>query len=385
MKVFINDFSLNCALGNNQEEVCCALFSDKLNESIEFNLVDGQTTPILTVHANLPNISNELNQFNSKNNQFILMALNNMKDSIQEVVDEYGKNRIGVIVGTSTSGIFEGIDAIKNIQEDKLPSNYDYSLQEIGSPSLFIKEYLDLDSIAYTISTACSSGARSFIEGKQLIENDICDAVIVGGSDSLNELTLNGFHSLEAISTNRTNPFSKNRQGINIGEGASLFLLTKNSGKFEVLGVGESTDGHHISSPDPSAAGAIEAMKMALADANLEPNKIDYINLHGTGTIKNDEMESLAVSTLFPNNPPVSSTKPFVGHTLGAAGAIELAFCLLSIKNKKLPIHHWDSEVDDSINTLNLVGPTSKIEPQICMSNSYAFGGNNTSIIVGEV
>ncbi len=391
MKIFINNYSLICSLGSTKEEVSKKLFSEKLlNDPKMYELVDKQVTPTFDITCDLPAIPAELAKYNSRNNQFILKCLNDLSSEISGMIQKYGSSRIGVVFGTSTSGIDEGIKAMSSARDGKLPDKYDYSIQEIGSPSSFIKEKLNLESIAYTISTACSSGARAFIEGKNLIKNGICDVVIVGGSDSLNDLTLNGFHCLEAISLKRTNPFSKNRTGINIGEGCALFLLTSENlsqkPSLELLGAGESTDAYHISSPDPSGEGAASAMKMALAQAKLEPSNIDYINLHGTGTIKNDEMEAKAVSSLFKNT-PVSSTKPLVGHTLGAAGAIEAAFCALSLEkeysNGSLPIHFFDGEEDEELEKLNFVKNKSNVSPLICMSNSYAFGGNNASLIIG--
>jgi len=202
---------------------------------------------------------------------------------------------------------------------------------------------------------------------------------------------LNGFDSLEAVSSERTKPFSQNRQGINIGEGAALFIVSKENifnhkNCLKILGLGESSDAYHISSPHPAGVGAIKAMKSALANAKLEAGDIDYINLHGTGTIKNDSMESLAVHSVFPNLPYVSSTKPMTGHTLGAAGAIELAFiCLVLLSDQtKLPIHHWDEDFDPDLKPLNYVKESDNKMVSFCMSNSYAFGGNNVSVIVGR-
>ena len=390
MRFFIQNFSLNCALGNTKETISKGLFHTRvLNTSSDFKLIDASNTPVLRVKGSLPDIPKELDRFDSRNNQLILDSILRLEKDISYIKAKYGASRIGVIFGTSTSGVDEGICALGSLQGEALADSYKYEVQEISSPSSFIKEYLNLESIAYTISTACTSGARTFIEARNLLENDICDAVIVGGSDSLNKLTLNGFHSLEAISLERTNPMSKNRKGINIGEGCALFLLTKEKSQLELLGCGESTDAYHISSPDPAGKGAIAAMKMALEDAKLTTDEIDYINLHGTGTIKNDEMESLAVSSLFKNTPLTSSTKPFVGHTLGAAGAIELAFCALcldrELSKSKLPVHHWDGCKDENLAELNLVKRESFKDVKICMSNSYAFGGNNVSLILGRV
>lgn len=391
MRIYLNNFSLNCALGLNREEVAHNLFAvSEMDCSEFFTLVDGQRTPILTVTGDLPEIPKKLEKFDSRNNRMILKTLVDLQEDIGQLIKKYGRSRIGVVYGTSTSGIKEGIEAIYAEENQALPKDYNYAIQEMASPSEFIKEYLQLDSIAYTISTACTSGARTFIEAQSYLENGLCDVVLVGGCDSLNDLTLNGFHCLEAISTNRTNPFSGNRKGINIGEGAALFILSKERSSVQLLGTGESSDAYHISSPDPSGKGALSAMNMALAAAGLKANEIDYLNLHGTGTQKNDEMEAIAVNELFGSRIAVSSTKPLVGHTLGAAGAIELAFCALALDEKYnpngfVPLHFWDQERNEKMPELNFQNSFQSLYPKICMSNNYAFGGNNTSLIIGRV
>lgn len=384
MKMYINDFAVSCALGKTTQEVESNLFNSKPKLTTgKYRLVDGLETPIFEVPEFEKSIPSDLEKFNSRNNALILNSLKEIDQSIKEAIKKFGPERIGVIFGTSTSGIEEGIKALAS-SDQSVKDSYQYSLQELGSPSSFIKEYYQLKSIAYTVSTACSSGVRTLIEAYTLLKSEVCDAVIVGGADTLNDLTLNGFHSLEAISLERTNPFSQNRSGINIGEGAGLFLVSREVAEFEVKGVGESTDAYHISSPDPSGRGAIESMKQALAMADLTADSIDYINLHGTGTLKNDAMEANAVSDVFPNSPLVSSTKPLTGHTLGAAGAVELAICLLSLKHNKIPSHLYDGEYDASIPRLNLASDLHPLDVRNCMSNSYAFGGNNASIVVGK-
>lgn len=384
MKIYINNFALNCALGSSTEEVRRTLFSSgNKDNSIPYTLVDGKKTRIFPIQKSLPSLPEELSRFDSRNNRLTYSCLLELRDEIDLVIEKYGAKKVGVVFGTSTSGIEEGISALRN-GAGTLDKNYSYELQELGSTSLFIKEYLELKSVAYTISTACSSGARSFIEGSDLIRSGVCDAVIVGGTDTLNDLTLNGFHSLEAISEGRSNPFSVNREGINIGEGSGVFIISGVKGPVELCGMGESTDAYHISSPDPSGAGALIAMKMALENSELSPSEIGYINLHGTGTPKNDSMEAKAVNELFPELLKASSTKPMTGHTLGAAGAVELAICALSLREGKLPEHLYDGDYDPELPKLNISREVGRDELRYCMSNSYAFGGNNASIIIGK-
>jgi 3-oxoacyl-[acyl-carrier-protein] synthase-1 len=212
----------------------------------------------------------------------------------------------------------------------------------------------------------------------------LCSAVIAGGADVVSQTVLAGFYALEAVSNELTNPFSKNRKGINLGEGAAFFLLDfiEDSG-VELLGAGESADAHHMTAPGVDGAGPAKAMKAALLDAGIKPDKIGYINLHGTGTPLNDKAESLAMETVFAPAPPISSTKPITGHTLGAAGALEAAICWMVITGKRgLPVHCWDGVRDEEISVLP-TGETVEV-PSLCMSNSFAFGGCNVSLILGR-
>jgi 3-oxoacyl-[acyl-carrier-protein] synthase-1 len=223
----------------------------------------------------------------------------------------------------------------------------------------------------------------------------VCDAALVGGADTLCRLTINGFTALESVSASICNPFSRNRDGITIGEGAALFILTKEKSAIELCGIGETSDAYHISAPHPQGTGAQAAMQMALRDAGLKPEQISYVNLHGTATIKNDQMESIAMQAVFADGVACSSSKPLIGHTLGAAGATEIGLCWLTLSdlNDKgkgiLPPHLWDGVPDTSIPQLALVNLGHELENRVkehCyfMSNSFAFGGNNLSVVIGR-
>jgi 3-oxoacyl-[acyl-carrier-protein] synthase-1 len=239
------------------------------------------------------------------------------------------------------------------------------------------------------------------IRGAELIRAGFCDAVIAGGADIVSETVLLGFSALEAVSDGLSNPFSKNRKGINLGEGAAFFVLSADPAgagpAIELLGAGESADAFHMTAPKEDGKGAIQAMKAALRDAGIGPADIDYVNLHGTGTILNDRMEALAMAAVFPGcMPPVSSTKPITGHTLGAAGALELALCWMALQRREgLPVHCWDGVYDEGLPALPFVSRDTAEhpakhsagkgkKPSICMSNSFAFGGCNTSLILGR-
>jgi len=237
------------------------------------------------------------------------------------------------------------------------------------------------------VSTACSSSANAFASAQRLFAAGRCDAAVVGGADSLCRLTLNGFDSLESLSPGHCNPFSANRNGLNIGEGACVFLITREPSEIRFCGIGESSDSYHVSAPDPEGRGAETAIRCALAHAAVSPTGVGYVNLHGTATPKNDAMESGVVSRLL-GAAPCSSTKSLIGHTLGAAGAQELGLCwlLLSERNEKrrLPRHLWDGVRDRRLPDLNLVSDDERFERDVFVSNSFAFGGSNTAIAIGR-
>jgi 3-oxoacyl-[acyl-carrier-protein] synthase-1 len=240
---------------------------------------------------------------------------------------------------------------------------------------------------ATVISTACSSSAKALASAARLLRAGLADAVITGGADSLCRFTVAGFTALESVSEARCNPMSINRRGINIGEGAALFLMTREPGPVRLSGWGESSDAHHISAPEPEGRGALAAMRAALERASVTPSEIDYVNLHGTATPLNDAMESRAVHALLGGSVPCSSTKPLTGHTLGAAGALEAAFCWLALHDNprgRLPPHWWDGEADPALPALSLVKPGQELGRPLraVLSNSFAFGGSNAALLL---
>lgn len=322
----------------------------------------------------------------TRNNALLDAALTPIRTQIDALKQRYGSERIGIVLGSSTSGIAEGEAAVAyHMQHNQFPASYHYCQQEIAAPSEYLASVLGIKGPAWTISTACTSGAKAIASGARLLSVGICDAVIVGGADSLCKLTVTGFSSLEAISSDICNPFSRNRKGINIGEAAALMIMSREPSAIRLAGYGETSDAHHMSAPEPEGRGAEAAMRTALGHAGLAPESIDYINLHGTATEQNDRMESLAVARIFGSQIPCGSTKALTGHTLGAAGAIEAVFCYLTLMrdDKKLPRHLWDGEEDPQLAALSGLGATSLSNPiTYAMSNSFAFGGNNISLIL---
>ncbi|MCP1515995.1 3-oxoacyl-[acyl-carrier-protein] synthase-1 [Pseudomonas migulae] len=396
MTAYLNALGVICALGRDKHEVARNLFAgDCSGMRSESGWVPERSLPVAAVRGDLAPIPAELVKQGTRNNQLLLEAALQIRGDIDQAIQTYGRDRIGVILGTSTSGIDEASRGLAHyIREHQFPDYYDYQQQELGAPANFLADWLQLSGPAYVISTACTSSARALMSAQRLLDLGLCDAVLCGGVDSLCKLTLNGFSALEAVSEQRCNPFSVNRNGINIGEAAVLFLMTKVAGdkqSIALLGSGASSDAHHISAPEPTGRGALQAMRKALGRASLQPEQIGYLNLHGTATQHNDAMESLAVSALFPAGVPCSSTKPMTGHTLGAAGALEAAFCWLSLsadnQTHTLPPHVWDGQPDPQLPALNWVTPADRlasIAPRYLMSNSFAFGGNNVSLIIGD-
>ena len=386
MTAYLNALGVICALGRSQAEVARSLFAgDCSGMRTESGWVPERVLPVAGVHGELATIPPELGQQSSRNNQLLLEAALQIEDDIRQAIHRYGASRVGIVLGTSTSGIDEASRGIAHyLREHQFPADYDYQQQELSAPANFLADWLQLSGPAYVISTACTSSARALMSAQRLLALGVCDAVICGGVDSLCKLTLNGFSSLDAVSNERCNPFSVNRNGINIGEAAVLFLMTRQPAPIALLGSGASCDAHHISAPEPSGKGALQSMRKALASAKLAPEHIGYLNLHGTATQHNDAMESLAVASLFPNGVACSSTKPMSGHTLGAAGALEAAFCWLSLAHGVMPPHVWDGQADPALPALQWTRTGEPLKKRRLMSNSFAFGGNNVSLIIGE-
>jgi 3-oxoacyl-[acyl-carrier-protein] synthase-1 len=386
--LFLTALGMVNALGNQNDIIWDNLTKGGQTCLTSYNgSIDERFTWIGKVQSELPNIAKELQNYACRNNQLTLAAYQGIQSEVNKAITMYGKERVAIVLGSSTSGIAEGESALAFKEKTGLfPDSFTYQQQEIGTAAEFLARYIGSTGLAYTISTACSSSAKAFISARNLIRLDLADAVIVGGSDSLCQLTLNGFSSLELLSDEICNPFSKNRKGINIGEGAALFLLSKQQSDIQLLGLGESSDAYHISAPHPEGKGAVQAMRQSLQDARL--TTVDYVNLHGTATLQNDLMESIAMYRVFPQSVLCSSTKSLTGHLLGTSGAAEIGFCWLALSKynsqSMLIPHVWDGEIDEKLPFLNFVKPFQSALLTTCMSNSYAFGGNNVSVIIGK-
>lgn len=388
--IYLNDLGLVNALGATKAEVSHGLLQNDQTGMVLYPLVcSNKTTYVGQVRAaKLVVLPAAYKKYNCRNNQLLATAYQQIATTIEQYKQRYDLTRIGIILGTSTSGIAAGEEAFEYYQtQAEFPPEYDYAQQEIGGGSEFLAEYAGILGPHYTLSTACSSSGKAFASAARLITAGVCDVVIVGGSDALCALTVNGFAGLESISSAICQPFRAGRDGINIGEGAALFVMSKEPGAIKLSGVGESSDGYHMTAPDPTGRGAKIAILQALACAQSTPQDIGYINLHGTATPKNDEMEAAVVHELFPQGPYCSSTKPLIGHTLGAAGAQELALCWLLLCDEYNPQHLLPSQVgeglfDPALPALNWVPANAYWQIPRFMTNNFAFGGSNISLII---
>ena len=301
-------------------------------------------------------------------------AMEQLKPALGALAEEIPASRIGAVVGTSNSTM------------EEFTSNPDRI--DMAYPAERLRGKWGVGGPAWSVSTACSSSAKVFASARRLIEDGICDAVVVGGADAYTRTVVEGFHSLEALSPALTRPLAADRCGINLGEGAAFFVMRRvfaNEGMVALLGTGESSDAYHMTAPDPEGNGAEAAMRAALADAGLAPGDIDYVNLHGTGTTYNDAMECAAVRRVFGDGVRCSSTKPLTGHCLGAAGAIEAALCWIALRRGAgLPPHVVDG-IDRALAPFPVpsVGDTSVVSK--ILSNSFAFGGSNASVVLGRI
>lgn len=395
--VFVQSMGICCALGHDVRTVRQRLFSaqfEPLSMSDAFS--PGRSLPLGVVVRPGPH---DLNSFEaefapsipltlrSRTNALAGQALKPLLEATRLAVEQHGPARVAVVLGSSTAGVAEGEAALRHRQiTGDWPASYHYAQQEMVSPARFVAHMVGARGPVYGISTACSSGAKALAAGARLLQSGWADAVICGGADALCHLTVEGFSALDSVSPSLCNPFSRNRNGISLGEGAALFLLTRSEGLVRLAGWGETSDAHHMSAPDPSGQGAERAMRLALARAGIAPEQVDYLNLHGTATLQNDAMESLACRQVFSADLPVSSTKPLTGHALAAAGALEAAFAWMTLVDNPshaLPPHWWDGQADERLKPLNFVSPGARAprKPQWIMSNSFAFGGSNASLL----
>ncbi|MCI2293039.1 beta-ketoacyl-[acyl-carrier-protein] synthase family protein [Enterobacter hormaechei] len=387
--IYLSAVGMVNALGNSADEIAA-----NLNAGVAPGMrpragwLQGLPEAVLGgVEGELPLIPERFSAHRSRNNQLLLAALAQIRPAVEAAINRAGRDRVAVVLGTSTSGLDEGDENVRLSRSGERSPQWQYPQQELGDPSRFLASWLELDGPAYTISTACSSSARAIISGRRLIDAGLVDVAIVGGADSLSRMPVNGFNSLESLSPTLCEPFGRDRRGITIGEAAALMVLTREPGEIALLGAGESSDAYHISAPHPQGEGAIRAINQALNEAGITAEDVGYINLHGTATPLNDRIEAQAIHDLFGERVPCSSTKHLTGHTLGAAGVTEAALSWL-ILTRGLPLPPQDFSryaPDDTLPACGLLHHSAPLKKPTILSNSFAFGGNNASLLLGRV
>lgn len=389
--LYIHDFAFYSPLGGDKADVWNSLCG---NAQPHFELGDfcGKKCLVAKIaDGELFPVKN--GKYDNRINRISERALSQMENSVQEVVEKFGPERVGVFIGSSDNGAEESLYALRFFREQgAYPKGFALRRQQADFAAEFIADRFHLCGPIFTHSSACASSAAAFASARNWIEAGFCDAAIVGGVDVVSLTVVLGFDSLEAVSSAPTNPFSRNRSGLTIGEASAFFVVSPHRENAEVMltGIGESADAEHLTAPRKDGSGAALAMEKALADAEILPADVDYINLHGTGTRLNDAMESLAVRGIFENSVPASSTKGLTGHTLGASGALEAAFCCMALSpenaDRKLPVHHFDGVRDPELPEIRLVSPGETV-PRLktCMTNSFGFGGCNVSLVLEKV
>jgi 3-oxoacyl-[acyl-carrier-protein] synthase I len=391
--VLTNVTATSC-IGRGVRETFAALAAQRTGlapcafESVELDTYVGEVSGV-----DDDPICGPLQDYDCRNNRLALLGLrqDGFADAVAETAQRLGRRRVGVFLGTSTSGILETELAYRHRDPatGALPERFRYrGTHNSFALAEFVRLRLGLEGPAAVVCSACSSSAKVFGSARRMIETGLIDAAVVGGVDSLCLTTLYGFHSLQLVSPRPCRPFDVARDGISIGEAAAFVLLERAPASLDAdavmfVGIGESSDAYHMSSPHPEGRGARTAMLQALETASLEPDDIDYINLHGTGTPSNDSAESRAVAAALGPAVPASSTKGSTGHTLGAAGALEAVICALAIQHGLMPAGVNTTDVDPALGirylSENRQTPLSRV-----MSNSFGFGGSNCSLIFGR-
>ncbi len=392
--ILLSSYTMTSAIGIGLDPTFAALRAQRGGiackhwEPVDFKTCIGEVEG-LDAYA----IRSDLTAFDCRNNRLAQLGLeqDDFTNAVRNAIERYGKDRVGVFLGTSTSGILSSEIAYRHRDPvtGKLPEYYNYQhTQNSYSVADFVRRYFDLHGPAYVVSTACSSSAKVFGSAQRMLASGLIDAAIVGGVDSLCLSTLYGFNSLQLVSDYPCKPFDAHRDGISIGEGAAFILVENavnaNPGDITMTGIGESSDAYHMSSPHPEGLGARIAMQAALKMAGLHPSDIDYINLHGTSTLSNDAAEAKGVVAIFGTQTPCSSTKGHTGHTLGAAGGVEAIICALALRHGFAPGGVGTQEIDPQLTCRYLLANIDQTMHHV-LSNSFGFGGSNCSLVLSKV
>jgi 3-oxoacyl-[acyl-carrier-protein] synthase-1 len=384
----ITAFTATCAAGAGRAELLRSLDTGRTGLAPN----DFGREPLKTWVGRVPGVEDaplpgNFSHYECRNNRLAWMGL--QRDGFLEAVEaarrRYGDDRIALVLGTSTSSIGATEEAYARLTPaGEFPEDLRYqAVHTPHSTGEFLQKVLGLNNVAVTVATACSSSAKAFAQGARLLDLGIADAVVVGGVDSLCGSVLFGFNSLALVSPEPCRPFDAQRAGISIGEAAAFALLEREGKGPRLLGYGESSDAHHMSTPHPSGRGARLAMSEALRRGSLDAAEVDYINLHGTASLKNDEIEAQVIAEMFPERTHGSSTKGWTGHTLGAAGALEAVITLLALESGLMPGNLNSRSLDPAC------GPQVRLDNargdvRHALSNSFGFGGSNCVLLFGS-
>lgn len=392
--VLLSHFTATSCIGRGLDQTLAALLGRQSGlQHCAFQGIDIDTWVGEVDAVDNEEIEPELRDFNCRNNRLAQLALrqDGFVDAVETAATRWGRQRIGVFLGTSTAGILQTEWAFRHRDpvSGRLPPDFVYAATHSPySLTDFIRRKLRLEGPAMSVSSACSSSAKVFALAKRMLDAGLIDAAVVGGVDSLCATTLYGFHSLGLLADGPCRPFSDDRKGISIGEAAAYLLLERMPDRLDddailLLGVGESSDAYHMSSPHPEGLGARMAMEQALSSAGLGHAAIDYINLHGTATLNNDSAEAKAVASVFGAATPCSSTKGATGHTLGAAGALEAVICAVAIQHDLMPAGPETGQRDTTMN-IQYLASNRRQKVSHVLSNSFGFGGSNCSLVFGR-
>ncbi len=332
---------------------------------------------------NLPPAAEIASQYDTRLLRIAMLGIRQIEKQVRAAVSKYGGKRVAFVFGTCTGGLDRTEAAYKKLRVGEPAKGYDFeTMHPLHVVPSQIARYLGVEGVVTVISTACSSSAKAVGVATRLLRAGVADAVLVGGADSLSLTTLYGFYSLGALSSQTTRPFSVERDGISLGEGCGFILIDGHAqAPTVVVGVGESSDAHHLSAPDPNGKGASIAMRSALAEAGMSASEVDYINAHGTGTVHNDASEGHAMVGVFGEKTAISSTKAVTGHMLGAGGITEVIFASEAIKLGVVPPNVTSGPIDPIV-AGRIVCEARRMPVRIAMSNSFGFGGTNASVVV---
>jgi 3-oxoacyl-[acyl-carrier-protein] synthase-1 len=388
--ISIQHYTLTCAAGTGMDAIRQSIATGRSGLSniewpeCELNTFLGRVLDLDSIHLDLPP------EWISRNNRLAELGLNQdgFSVAVENIKAKYGSGRCGLVIGTSTSSIGRTEEAYKHLDANQ---NYAQSFQQEyihnpHAPGAYVQHRLDIQGPALTISTACSSSAKVFATATRWLEQGLADAVVIGGVDSLCQSIMHGFNSLQLVDTQPCKPFDVNRGGISLGEAAGFAIVTRasSSDAIHLLGYGESSDAFHMSSAHPQGLGAKQAIDAALARAEVPIDQLDYVNLHGTGTKTNDDIEAQLCQEIFDAQTIYSSTKGWTGHTLGAAGICEAVLTIDALRTGIVPGNINSSSPDPRVAKQLVLDNSREQAIRYALSNSFGFGGNNCSLVFGR-